>query len=382
MKSPDICVFGADGVVGRRICIELTAAGAAFSIATRRAVSDPGVAVRAHLADAFDAASLAAAFSGARVVINAAGPLRETAAPVLVGALSAGAHYLDLGGEQAVLKSLYERHESTARRAGLIALPGAGLDCMIGDLAAAWAAQQLCGDASSGPAVRCAPAERIAEDRPLDEICVSYVFDDLAVSAGSQRALFGAVGGRALVWRRDRWEPGRAGDKRRVNAGPTLGGERDAIMHAGGDVMTVPRHVAANLVATYVSTTRGAASGVLMRLLATALPLVPRAASELLAPFAPPDADYARTRFAVVVQVRRGFSAAQIAVRGSDPYRTTAVTAAWAARQLATRGAGPVGMRAPGELFRAEPALRELANAAGLTIEPSFGSFGGSALPR
>jgi hypothetical protein len=72
--------------------------------------------------------------------------------------------------------------------------------------------------------------------------------------------------------------------------------------------------------------------------------------------------------------VRRGFSAAQITVRGADPYRVTAVTAAWAARKLVARGAGPVGMRAPGELFRAAPALRELAAAAGLTIEPSFGS--------
>jgi hypothetical protein len=30
-------------------------------------------------------------------------------------------------------------------------------------------------------------------------------------------------------------------------------------------------------------------------------------------------------------------------------------------------------MRAPGELFRAEPALRAIASAADLTIEPSFG---------
>jgi hypothetical protein len=30
-------------------------------------------------------------------------------------------------------------------------------------------------------------------------------------------------------------------------------------------------------------------------------------------------------------------------------------------------------MRAPGELFRGEPALRALAKVSGLTIEPSFG---------
>jgi hypothetical protein len=369
----DLCVLGAAGVVGRRVCSELAAAGVEYSIATRRP-QERGAAAAMHVADAFDAASLAAAFAGARVVINAAGPLRETAAPVLVAALAAGAHYVDVGGEQAVLHSLYERHESTVRRAGLIALPGAGLDCMIGDLAAAWAAAHLCGAGVDGPVIRGEPADRLAEDRPLDEICVSYVFDDLVLSAGSQRALFGVVGGRAVVWRRDRWEPGRAGERRRVNAGAALGGERDAIGHAAGDAITIPRHVAANLVATYLSTTRGAASGLLMRLVAAALPLVPRAAKELLAPYAPPDADYARTQLAIVAQVRRGFSAAQITVRGADPYRVTAVTAAWAARKLVARGAGPVGMRAPGELFRAAPALRELAAAAGLTIEPSFGS--------
>ncbi|MBS1118862.1 MAG: Saccharopine dehydrogenase [Deltaproteobacteria bacterium] len=373
MRSPEICVVGAGGLVGRRICSELAAAGVPFSITTRTARPPALAEARAHVAEIRDAAALASAFAGARVVINAAGPLRETAAPVLVGALTAGAHYVDVGGEQEVLQSLYERHESTARRAGLVALPGAGLDCMIGDLAAAWATAHLCGGELEGAAVRSAPAPRLAEDRPLDEVCVSYVFDDLVLSAGSQRALFGAVGGRAVVWRRDRWEPGRAGERRRVNAGAALGGERDAVGHPAGDAVTVPRHVSANLVATYLSTTRTAASGALLRLLATALPLVPRAASQLLAAYATPDADYAGTRLAVIAQARRGFSAAQVTVRGLDPYRVTAVATAWAARQLLSRGAGPVGMRAPGELFRGAPALRELAAAADLTIEPSFG---------
>ena len=71
--------------------------------------------------------------------------------------------------------------------------------------------------------------------------------------------------------------------------------------------------------------------------------------------------------------VRRGFDHAQIVVGGHDIYHTTAVIAAWIACRLAERGAGPIGMRAPGELFRAEPALRAIAAAAALTIEPSFG---------
>jgi short subunit dehydrogenase-like uncharacterized protein len=373
MSSPDasgplIVVLGAAGVVGRRICKELAAANARYAIAVRRALPDRGAAERMTVCDAFDAASLARAFADARIVVNAAGPLRETAAPVLVAAMAAGADYVDVGGEQAVTHALYERHESTARRAGLVGLPGAGFDCVIADLAAGWAAQHLTEELDEGPALRDAPAPRIAEAQPLDDIATSYVFDDLVLSAGSQRALFGAIGARPLVWRRDRWEAGRAGGLHRVNA-PGLGGERDAIAHAGGEVLSIPHHVAAQLVAAYASLTRRTG---LARLVASALPFVPRAAAELLAPYAPPDEDFSRTRFAIIAQARRGFSSTQIIVRGSDVYRTTAAITAWAARRLASRGAGPIGMRTPGELFRCAPALRELVLAAGLELEPSF----------
>ena len=382
MSSPEIVVVGAGGLVGQRVVGELVRDHVQVALAVRRKLD--AIDLPMHEVDVNDAASLARAFAGAKVVVNCAGPMRETAAKVLVAAVDAGAHYVDVGGEQAVLHGLYQRHESTVRRAGLIALPGAGLDCVVGDLAAAWAAEHLIGQVDErargespsieGPAVRSAPAPRLAEEQPLDEVAVTYVFDDLALSAGSQRALFGAAFTRPLVWRRDRWEDGRAGDHRAVNAGTALGGQRDAIAYPASDALTIPRHVTANLVATFASTTRRAAAAGAMRLLARALPFVPRAASELLAPYASPDTDYTRTQLAVIAQVRRGFSAAQVVVRGHDMYRTTAAIAAWTARVIGARGSGPLGMLAPGELFRAAPALREIASVAGLTIEPSFGS--------
>ena len=82
---------------------------------------------------------------------------------------------------------------------------------------------------------------------------------------------------------------------------------------------------------------------------------------------------HARTRFAVVAQARRGFQAAQVVVTGTDLYRASAVIAAWVARALAARASGPVGMRAPSELFRPAAALRELASLGALAVEPSFG---------
>jgi hypothetical protein len=374
----EIAVYGATGTVGRRLCDELARMGAAVIVVGRRAAALGELATtlaraRASIAELDDPAALAHAFAGARVVVNAAGPQRDTAAAVLAAALAAGAHYVDVGGEQEVLRALYERHESAVRRAGVVALPAAGVDCALGDLAAAWAAGHLLGVDDPGDAVRSEPAPRLAEQHPLDDITVSYVFDQLARPPGSQRAAFDAVGNRPLIWRRDRWEAATAGDHRRINAGPARGGERDAVVHAAGDVITIPRHLAARRVTGQLSTTRHPGTATALRLLARALPFLPRRAGEWLVPYALADADYRATRLAVIAQVRRGFSAAQIVVAGHDLVRTTAVIAAWSACRLAERGRGPVGMRAAAELFRPEPALRAIARAADLTIEPSFG---------
>lgn len=362
----DVVVFGAGGLVGRRIAAELVGAGLRVVLAGRRAASlqATGLDASIRVADASDARALAAAVAGARLVINAAGPLIHTAEPVLAAALAARAHYMDVGGEQAVLRTLVEHHESAARRAGLLAVPGVGFDGTLGDLAAMLAAAHL-------------------GDPPLDEIAISYVFDDLLLSAGSQRAVFAAAFTRPLVWNRDRWEAARAGDMRRVDAGPGTGGTREAIAYAGGSPLTLPRHLAVKKVATYASTTRRATG--LVRLVASALPLVPRAAG-VLAAYAPPDADYARTKFAVVAQLRRGGDAAQVVVRGQDLYATTAAITAGLAMRVLDGGDRHVGMRAPGELFEPAPsgaagrrgwidpqaALTALSARVGLTVETSF----------
>jgi hypothetical protein len=377
MSSPDIVVYGATGLVGRRVAHLLDAAGAAFAIAGRSASSLAELGAALPSAErriaSLDAAQLAKAFAGVRVVVNCAGPIAEVGEPVLVAALAAGAHHLDLGGDQTYVHAMYERHESTARRAGLVSLPGAALSCAIGDWAAAWAGAQVAGAREdAGDVVRDTPAPRIAEDDPFDDIAISYVYDDLVMSPASQRSLFGRLDARGLAWRRDRWEAAPGGARRSINAGADLGGERQVVSYPAADVISVPRHLAARAVQTYLSTTRSKAATRVLGLVARALPFVPRAATELLAPYQPEEHEYERTRFAVVAQVRRGFSSAQVTVSGHDPYVTSAVIASWIARHLAARRAGPTGMRAPSELFHPEQALREVSLAAGLAVEPSF----------
>src|SRR5882757_2245463 len=143
--SHDIVVYGATGLVGGRVCGDLDDAGVAFAVAGRdRGALDKlaGVVAAAavRVAEVDQPAALAGAFEGAKVVVNAAGPFE----PVLAAALAVGAHYVDLGGDQAFLHAMYERHESTARRAGVACVPGCALNCAIGDWAASWAAEQVC----------------------------------------------------------------------------------------------------------------------------------------------------------------------------------------------------------------------------------------------
>lgn len=378
MTAPSILVYGATGLVGGRVCTALDAAEVPFIAAGRNKVALGKLATLVEPAAVrvaeIDHAALVKAFEGASVVVNCAGPLAEMGETVLVAALAAGAHYIDIGGDQMFLHDIYERHESAARKAGRVVVPGCGVNCALGDWSAAWAAQHVCGVIDEGDVVRAVAGARIGEDKPLDEIAVSYLFDDLVLSPASQRAVFGNLHTKGLVWRRDRWEqvtPGIA--RKRVNAGPALGGERDAVSFPGGDVITVPRHIAAASVQTYLSLTRSKVASTALRLLARAMPIVPKRATELLAPYQPAEDEYARSRFAVVAQARRGFSAAQVVVSGSDQYRASADIAAWVAQKLATRATGPVGMRAPSELFRAPLALRAVADLLGLSVDPSFG---------
>jgi len=376
--SGDIVVYGATGLVGGRVCAALDAMEVPFAIAGRRKpeldrlaqlVGASGV----HIAEADHHEALVRAFSGARVVVNCAGPLAEIGEYVLAAALAAGTHYVDIGGDQAFMHTIFERYDSSARKATRVVVPGCGLDCAIGDLAAAWAAAHVCEVRDASDLVRATAPPRIGEAKPLDEVAVSYVFDDLVLSPGSQKAVFGNLHARSLVWRRDRWEPIAAGaERRRVNVGPAFGGERDVVSFPGCDVLSVPRHVDARIVQTYLSTTRNQVAQTALRLLARALPYVPKRATDLLAPYQPDEHEYARTRFVVIAQARRGFSAAQVAVRGADLYRTSAGIAAWVARALLTRTEGPIGMRAVSELFRPDMALREVAAAVGLDVEPSF----------
>jgi short subunit dehydrogenase-like uncharacterized protein len=87
---------------------------------------------------------LDAALRDVRLVLHAAGPFSQTARPMLEACLRAGAHYLDISGEIAVIEAL-ARRDVAARQRGIMVMPAVGFDVVPSDCLAAHVARRLPG---------------------------------------------------------------------------------------------------------------------------------------------------------------------------------------------------------------------------------------------
>ena len=386
-SATTIAVYGASGTTGALVAAELARRGHRLRLVGRDRARLHGVvealagdrhpAPEVAVAPAHDHAALAHAFAGCDVVVACAGPFTRIGGEVVAATLDAGAHYLDVCAEQAFLRACFEEHESAARHRGLVVVNGVGFEGALGDWAARWAAAALCGVTDEDAPVAHAPVERLAGDRPLDELVVAYGLDGFVPTPGTQRALLASVTGPGVVWTAGRWDPARPGARRReLNFGPALG-SRTARSFPSGEIITVPRHVAVRRVETFVALggprwlTTGL--GLAAPLFAFARGPLPAILEGLADPHAVPDpVRRSAARFAVVAQARRGFERTQVTITGHDVYAVTAYLAATAAARLAVRGDGPCGVLAPSEVFPAAASLDALDAYGELTVTTSF----------
>jgi short subunit dehydrogenase-like uncharacterized protein len=141
---PDcVLIYGATGFTGTLIAKELVARGLQPILAGRGSAR---LQARAQLhrlpqrtAALDDARALRDMLDGVDVLLNAAGPFRKTAPPLLEVCLERGVHYLDVSGEFAVFEALASRG-AAAKQRGIMLLPGIGFDVVATDCAAALAA--------------------------------------------------------------------------------------------------------------------------------------------------------------------------------------------------------------------------------------------------
>ncbi len=83
-----------------------------------------------------DHAAIVAGLAGIDAALLIAGPFSATSRPFFKACLETGTHYLDITGEMAVFESILNRSDK-AKAAGIVAMPGVGLDVVPTDCMAA-----------------------------------------------------------------------------------------------------------------------------------------------------------------------------------------------------------------------------------------------------
>jgi short subunit dehydrogenase-like uncharacterized protein len=141
-----LLVYGAAGYTGRLVVAEALARGVRPIVAGRRADSLADLShtllLERRVASVDDAIATLGLLEGVGVLLNCAGPFRGTALPLARACLARGVHYLDISGEHATFEGLSTLDE-TARRAGVLLLPGVGFDIVPSDCLAALVASRL-----------------------------------------------------------------------------------------------------------------------------------------------------------------------------------------------------------------------------------------------
>jgi len=125
-----VLLYGVTGYAGGEVAQALAAAGTPVVLAGRDPEAVARVAGPLNLewtaVSLSDHEGLDQALAGAEVVLHAAGPYAQTAAPMLAACLRTGTHYLDLAGEWPVFADIQAR-DAAAQDAGIMLMPGVGL---------------------------------------------------------------------------------------------------------------------------------------------------------------------------------------------------------------------------------------------------------------
>jgi len=139
-------IYGATGFTGRLIVEEALARGLRPIVAGRNALRLAACAeewgLPTRVAAVEDPRALREMLRDVEVLLNAAGPFRETAPALVDACLDCGVHYLDITGEFASIEAL-ARLDRRARERRVMLLPGTGFDVVPTDCMAAILLERL-----------------------------------------------------------------------------------------------------------------------------------------------------------------------------------------------------------------------------------------------
>lgn len=139
-----LLLYGATGFSGRRLAAALGDLGHRLVLGGRDGAALSALAGQlgvAHRVFGLDrGTTIDHALADIAVVLHAAGPFKDTAAPMIAACLRTGTDYLDLAGEWPVFADALAQ-DATAQAAGIMLMPGVGFsivasDCLLALLAA------------------------------------------------------------------------------------------------------------------------------------------------------------------------------------------------------------------------------------------------------
>jgi short subunit dehydrogenase-like uncharacterized protein len=330
-----VLLYGASGFSGRRIAGRLADLGRSVVLAGRDAAKVGPISEELRLpmrsfglmeGDAIDSA-----LGDVSLVLNAAGPYRDTASPMIAACLRTGTDYADLSGEWPSFAAAMAQDE-TARAAGVMLLPGAGVAITVTDCLLAMAADSM----PAAAKLRLA----ISSPHPL--------------SRGSIRTALSLTDSHVLVRR--------AGVLHRLPGGRLArdfdfgDGLRRAVSFSWPDVVTGQFTTGVPTIEAYCESNW--LSRAAYRMVAAASSLAPadaiQATAERVAdawPAAPPPESLENAGYCIVAQAEdRWRRTSTLRLRIADGYSTTTETANAIVRRVLGGDRRP-GFQTPGRLF-------------------------------
>ena len=321
-----VAVFGAYGHTGRFVVSELRKRGWTPILSGRdadklNAVGNAHRELEVRVASVDDPASLDRAISGARAVINCAGPFIDTAAPVIEAALRARIHYLDVAAEQLAVLATFERFADVARDAGIVIAPAMAFYGGLADLLATAA---------------------IGNWAAADEICIAIALDSWEPTRGTR--LTGQRNpGRRFVFSDNRLERADPPPGRTWNF-PAPFGPQDVVGLSLAETIIIPRHLSTPEIRAYINLA----------------PLTDLRNPDTPPPTAADESGRSAQIFLVDVVVRKGEEERRAVARGQDIYAITAPIVVEATQRVVNGLARTIGVAAAGDLFDARDFLRSL----------------------
>jgi hypothetical protein len=326
-SNQTVTVFGAYGHTGRFVVSELRSRGWTPILSGRDASKlsslggvNPGLDVRPASTDS--PRSLDRALDGAAAIINCAGPILDTAVPVIEAALRARIHYLDVTAEQPAALASFEGFSGTAKEAGVVIIPAMAFYGGLSDLLATAA---------------------MGEWAAADEICIAVALDSWKPTWGT-RVTGKRNTARRFVFSKSKLEFLADPPPTRMWNFPTPFGTQDVVGLCFSEIITISRHLPVPEIHAFMN-----------------LPPV----RDVRDPNTPPptasdDSGRSSQIFLVDVVARKDSEARRAVARGRDIYAVTAPIVVEAAQRVVAGLAKKTGVVAAGETFDARDFLESL----------------------